>query len=172
VTRYVALLRAVNVGGTGKLPMADLREMCVQIGFRDVQTYIASGNVVFEADGTAAEVQATLAARLADYAGKPVGVLIRDAAEMAAILAANPFADQPGNKVVTMFLDAPATAADLATARHVQGEEMARGAREIYVHYALGQGPSKLLIPAAAAGTARNMNTVAKLAAMVAAPPA
>ena len=56
MTRYVGLLRAVNVGGTGKLPMADLRAMCAEIGFADVQTYIASGNVVFDSDLTAGDM--------------------------------------------------------------------------------------------------------------------
>ena len=50
MTKYVALLRAVNVGGTGKLPMAELRAMCESIGFAKVRTYIASGNVVFESE--------------------------------------------------------------------------------------------------------------------------
>ena len=56
MTVYVALLRAVNVGGTGKLPMADLRAICVAAGFEGVRTYIASGNVVFSSDLAAAEV--------------------------------------------------------------------------------------------------------------------
>ena len=70
---YIALLRAVNVGGTGKLPMADLKAMCEAEGFERVQTYIASGNVMFEAAGTEQEVQVALAQRLNLYAGKPVG---------------------------------------------------------------------------------------------------
>lgn len=48
MSTYIALLRAVNVGGTGKLPMADLKAMCVELGFGKVQTYIASGNVVLQ----------------------------------------------------------------------------------------------------------------------------
>jgi len=48
MTRYVALLRAVNVGGTGKLPMADLKALCTELGFKRVETYIASGNVIFD----------------------------------------------------------------------------------------------------------------------------
>ena len=48
---FIALLRAINVGGTGKLPMSDLRSLCEKAGFRNVRTYIASGNVVAEWDG-------------------------------------------------------------------------------------------------------------------------
>jgi len=167
MTRYVGLLRAVNVGGTGKLPMADLRAMCAEIGFADVQTYIASGNVVFDSDLTAGDAQAVLEARLADYAGNPVPVMIRDADEMAAILADDPFPDAPGNQSVVIFLDAPPDAPALADARHVQGERMQLGRREIYVHYVNGQGASRLRIPAADQGTARNMNTLRKLTKML-----
>ena len=51
---FIALLRAINVGGTGKLPMSDLRSLCEKAGFRNVRTYIASGNVVAERDGSEA----------------------------------------------------------------------------------------------------------------------
>jgi uncharacterized protein (DUF1697 family) len=167
MTRYVGLLRAVNVGGTGKLPMADLRAMCTEIGLRDVATYIASGNVVFSSDLDAAAVKALIEARLTIYAGKLMPVMVRNAAEIAAVLTENPFVDAPGSRVVSVFLDAPPPADALSLARHAKDEEMALGAREIYVHYPQGQGVSKLKIPAAADGTARNMNTVAKLAEML-----
>ena len=164
MTRYVAFLRAVNVGGTGKLPMAELRAMCDGLGFVNAKTYIASGNVVFDWDGDAASAQARLEAALAEYAGKPVGVLIRGAQEMAQVLADNPFADAPPTQVVTIFLEGapPTTAAEEATG--VNGELIALGQREIYVCYVNGQGASKLKIPAAAKGTARNLNTVSKMA--------
>ncbi len=90
---YIALLRAVNVGGTGRLPMADLKAMCEEIGCRQVRTYIASGNVLFSSALSEQQVKAALQARLAVYAGKPIGVLVRTAAEMAGIVAKNPFPD-------------------------------------------------------------------------------
>lgn len=164
---YVGLLRAVNVGGTGKLPMIDLRALAEAAGFTQVQTYIASGNLVFDYKGTGAQAQAILQDRLADYAGKPVGVMIRTAVEMAQIIADNPFAEAPPNKVVTIFLDAQPAPDALEQAVGGNGEEMALGVREIYVHYVRGQGVSKLRIPQAASGTARNMNTVSKLAGMI-----
>jgi uncharacterized protein (DUF1697 family) len=170
MTACVALLRAVNVGGTGKLTMAELKSLCEAIGFAAVRTYIASGNVVFQTAMNAAEAAAALEARLHSYAGKPVGVLVRDAAAMAAIVAGNPFPEAPGNRVAVIFLDAPATAAmlDAATGR-ADDEALRLGRREIYVRYgAAGMGRSKLHIPAAKSGTARNINTVAALAAMVA----
>jgi hypothetical protein len=59
MTRYIALLRAVNVGGTGKLPMADLKSICLDAGFTRVETYIASGNVIFESKRAPSKVKAT-----------------------------------------------------------------------------------------------------------------
>lgn len=166
---FVALLRAVNVGGTGKLPMTELKAMCEAEGFKAVRTYIASGNVVFRSTLTEAQVKAALEARLAAYAGKPVGVMVRTAGEMRAVVAANPFGDRPGNRVVAIFLDdaPPEDAIDHAT--QVNGEEMRLGHREIYVHYGDGMADSRLRIPAAKAGTARNLNTVIRLAEMAAA---
>lgn len=164
MTGYVALLRAVNVGGTGKLPMAELKEMCVALGFEGVRTYIASGNVVFAADLAEAEVKAALEERLRAYAGKPVGVMVRTAEEMAAVLRANPFPDRAPNHTVAIFLDAPPPEDALATVRNRGDEALGVGTREIYVAYGAGMGTSKLAIPAGAGGTARNMNTVAKLA--------
>lgn len=168
MTAFIALLRAVNVGGTGKLPMVELRAMCEAAGHRGVQTYIASGNAVFESQLSEAVVKADLEARLADYAGKAVGVVVRTAAEMAVVRDANPFAGAPTNRTVAIFLDAPPPADALSRAVGRKTEQMALGSREIYVFYDEGMGTSKLRIPAAKSGTARNLNTVAKLAAMAA----
>ena len=168
---WVALLRAVNVGGTGKLPMADLRALCERAGFADVRTYIASGNVVLRGTDGEKQVKAKLEAALEAYAGKPVGVMVRSGAELAAALAANPFADAAPNRVLVVFLDAAPPADALASAKHQDGERIALGRREIYVDYSAaagGMGASKLQIPAAKLGTGRNLNTVAKLAEMAA----
>jgi uncharacterized protein (DUF1697 family) len=161
---YVALLRAVNVGGTGKLSMVDLKAMCEGAGFMRVRTYIASGNVVFESPASAKKVKEELEARLLAYAGKPVGVVVRTAAEIGVVLAANPFPKAAPDRVVVIFLDEAPPKDAFAQAVGVKDEEMRLGAREIYVFYPVGQGQSKLRIPAAKDGTARNMNTVAKLA--------
>lgn len=163
---HICLLRAVNVGGTGKLPMAELRAMCEAAGFVDVRTYIASGNVVLRSASTANSVQATLESILAEYAGKPVGVLVRSPAEMAAVLADNPFPGEAPNRTIVIFLDKAPPHDALATISGVQGETLVLGTREIYVHYGSAMVDSKLKIPAAKLGTGRNLNTVAKLAAM------
>jgi uncharacterized protein (DUF1697 family) len=168
--RYVALLRAVNVGGTGKLPMADVRAICGDAGFTRVETYIASGNVVFESKGAASKVKADLEALLLAYAKKPIGVVLRTASEMAAVLKANPFPKAEAKFTYAIFLD---HRPPLDALKHAVGqidEEMRLGDREIFVHYPGGMGRSKLRIPAAKTGTARNMNTVAKLAEIASKP--
>jgi len=163
---YIALLRAVNVMGTGKLPMTKLKAMCEAAGFKSVRTYIASGNVVFQSSKTEDQVKAVLEAAIAAHAGKPVGVLVRTAAEMAVVLAANPFPELPNNHTLAIFLDDPPPGSALAAVSGRVNEQLRLGKREIYVYYADGIGESKLKIPAAKAGTARNMNTIAKLAEM------
>lgn len=165
---YVALLRAVNVGGTGKLPMATLVKICESSGFEQVRTYIASGNVVFGSRLKERRIKTLLEERLASHADRPVGVLIRTAEEMAAVLAANPFRTAPPNRTVAIFLDDPPPAGALNEVKGRKTEKLHLGVREIYVAYEDGIAGSKLVIPAARNGTARNMNTVAKLVAMAA----
>ena len=160
----VALLRAINVGGTGKLAMADLKRICETAGLHAVQTYIASGNVIFRTDLAEPQVKASLEHHLHAHAGCPIGVLIRTHTELAHILRHNPFPTAPASRVVVIFLDHPLLPDTLhgitgqAAHEHVQP-----GRREIYVHYGEGQANTRLHIPAAASGTARNINTVAKL---------
>ena len=165
---FIALLRAVNVGGTGKLPMSELKSMCEELGFGSVRTYIASGNVVFTSRKSEAAVKSALEKRLAAYAGKPVGVLVRSAAEMAEVSAKNPFPKAAPNRTMAIFLDEAPPKDAIAGVRGRKDEEIKLGKREIYVHYGEGMAKSKLVIPAAKTGTARNMNTIATLAEMAA----
>jgi len=160
---FIALLRAVNVGGAGKLPMSELKAMCVAEGFEKVRTYIASGNVVFSANKSEPQVKLALAKRLTAYAGKPVDVVVRTVKEMADVLAANPFPDAPANRTVAIFLDEPPPGDTLDLIKGRNDEEVQLGKREIYVAYGANMGRSKLKIPAGAHGTARNINTIAKL---------
>lgn len=163
MTTFVALLRAVNVGGTGKLPMQDLKRLCEQQGFANVRTYIASGNVIFESTKREGAVKAALEAALREYAGKDVGVLVRTAKEMQQVLASNPFEKSEPSRTVACFLDGPPPKDTLRTVTGAQDEEVRLGKREIYVYYGANMARSKLKIPVSNAGTARNMNTVAKL---------
>jgi uncharacterized protein (DUF1697 family) len=160
---HIALLRAVNVGGTGKLPMAELRALAEQLEFDNPRTYIASGNLVFESALTANKVRAKLEAALAAHLGKSIGVVVRSAAELRALLEANPFPDAPPNRVLVSLLNDPLPADWESGVRHKKGELIVAAKRELYVHYVDGQGTSKLRIPAAEAGTARNLNTLRAL---------
>jgi uncharacterized protein (DUF1697 family) len=169
MTAYIALLRAVNVGGTAKLAMSDLKRLCEDAGFAEVQTFIQSGNVVFCSRLGEARVKAALETALGAFMGKPVGVIVRSAAQMADVLKRNPFAHQPANRVIVLFLDQPGPKAALDNVAGADGEEVRASEREIFVHYPNGQGRSKLKLAPAAQGTGRNINTIAKLAAMAAA---
>ncbi|AWV07916.1 DUF1697 domain-containing protein [Marilutibacter maris] len=162
----ICLLRAVNVGGTGKLPMADLRALCVEAGFSDVRTYIASGNVVLRSTLPPDRVKATLERALETYMGRPVGVMVRTARELAGVLEDNPFPDAAPNRVVAVFLDAAPPADALMSVGGQRDERLALGRREIYIDYGSGMADSKLKVPASASGTARNMNTIARLVRM------
>jgi uncharacterized protein (DUF1697 family) len=168
MTAYVALLRAVNVGGAGKLPMATLAELCLAAGFAQVKTYIASGNVVFQSDGSEGEVRTALETRLGGYMGRPAQVLVRSAPEMAETLARNPFPQEPGNRVMALFVSGALPSDPLDGATGIQDEQVSLGKRELFIFYPNGMGKTRLRLPAEKTGTARNMNTVAKLAAMAA----
>jgi uncharacterized protein (DUF1697 family) len=164
VTRYVALLRAVNVGGR-KLAMADLKKIAEELGLAQVRTYIASGNLLFASRKSEASVKATLEQALAKHMNAEVLVMVRTAEEMKAVVERNPFPAHAGNNSVAIFLDEPPPKSAADEAKNVDDERVALGEREIYVAYGrAGIGESKLRIPAAKNGTGRNMNTVAKLA--------
>lgn len=166
MTAFVALLRAINVGGTGKLAMSDLVKLCEKAGFSDVKTYIQSGNVVFNSSATEAKVKAALEKALAARLGKPVAVLLRNADELDRVLAHNPFKDAQPSRVVVMFLDQAPPSNAVAEIEPPGGEELVLHGRELYIHFPGGQGVSKLKVPFASVATGRNINTVTRLARM------
>jgi uncharacterized protein (DUF1697 family) len=163
VTSYVALLRAVNVGGR-QLKMDDLKRIAAELGFKSPRTFIASGNLLFSSGQSEAAAKRDLEAALTKHMGRPVEVMVRTAREMVAAAEGNPFADQPGNRVAAIFFDERPTSEAIDSAKNIADERLALGTREIYVHFPSGQGRSKLKLGTRAVGTARNMNTVAKLA--------
>jgi uncharacterized protein (DUF1697 family) len=163
MTVYAALLRAVNVGGSGKLAMSELRELCEDAGLENARTYIQSGNVVFSTRLGVAKATQVLSRALAEKMGKPVGVHLRTANELGAILARNPFAAAPDNRVLVYFLDSALPEKALAAIAIPGREEMLARGREVFVHYPDGMGRSKLKLPFASTATARNLRTVGKL---------
>jgi uncharacterized protein (DUF1697 family) len=111
----------------------------------------------------AASAASILQSMLLEYAGKPIGVIVRSAREMADILNANPDPSHDPKHTYVLFLDASPTQNALDTVTGQDGEEMRLGKREIYIAYPNGMGSSKLKIPAGKTGTARNLNTVGAL---------
>ena len=165
--RYVALLRAVNVGGTGRLPMNELKAMCVDAGFSAVETYIASGNVLFSSDASEEAVRAALESRLSQRTDRPAAAFVRSAPEMRAVLRANPFTDAGPAQVYVIFLHAAPGEDIESRARGRSDERIAVGRREVYVHFPSGMGNSKLRLDELSQGTARNMNTIARLVDLI-----
>ena len=168
MTAYVALIRAVNVSGTGKLPKADLKAMGEACGFADCRTFINSGNLLFTSRLGEGETSKRIEARVADYFGKPVPVYVRSGGEMAEAVKQDPFTDDKPSRRFAYFIDEPPVQAMLDEARDAAGERMALGPRLIYVSYGEGIGKSKLKLPAVKRGTARNMNSVARMADLLA----
>jgi len=168
MTAYVALVRAVNVTGTGKLPKEDLKAMGEACGFDQARTFINSGNLLFTSDLAESTVKQRVEERLADYFGKPVPAFVRNAKEMRAVADKNPFDEAMPNQVMAYFIDETPVKAMIDEARDVRDERLALGPRVIYICYGGGIAGSKLKMPILKQGTARNMNSVAKIADLLA----
>ena len=175
--RYVALLRAVNVGGR-KVTMTELKLTAAKLGFQKARTLVASGNLVFEARANApAKFETVLETAIEATFGLFSEVMVRSSSDWAAILAANPFPkkalDDPAHLVCMICKAAPETGLLGAylkafRARHDKGERLEVVGREIYIDYGASIGQSKLVLPkTVCTGTARNWNTMLKLEAML-----
>jgi uncharacterized protein (DUF1697 family) len=167
MTAYVALLRGVNLVGKSTLKMADLKIIASDLGLRQVRTYIASGNLLFTSGEPEEKLRRMLEKELQAHMSKEIRVMLRTVGEIEGVVRANPF-KSAGNRVQVFFMNEPPPFELLATVRNqADDERVAAGDREVFVAYGeRGIGKSRLRIPAAEAGTARNMNTVAKLAAL------
>ncbi|MBT2384131.1 DUF1697 domain-containing protein [Streptomyces sp. ISL-11] len=176
MTTYVALLRGINVGGKQRVPMQTLREMLTGLGCEAVRTHLNSGNAVFtHPDADEESLAAGLERAISRELGLSVRCLVRSAGDIRRVVDGNPFAGRevdPARFLVT-FLDAPADPAavsGLDPAAYAP-EEFALGEREVYLHCANGIRDSRLAKTLTErrlgrVGTARNWNTVTKLAAM------
>lgn len=159
----------MNLGGR-KVVMSELREVCDAAGFGDVRTLIASGNLVLDAKEKGAKLEAKLEKVILDGLGLKTEVFVRDLAQLDAVIAGNPFkpfAKTNPNFLVVNFMRSPASKAEMeAMAKtSLTGEEVRQGQDCLYIKFPQGQGVSKLKTPKLA--TARNWNTVGKLAAML-----
>ncbi len=174
--KIIGLLRAINVGGTGKVAIADLRKLVEDEGFTDVKSYIASGNLVFEGSGKPEALEARFEAAAAKTLGLKSDWILRTPTEWTAMIKASPFPDfataSPSKYLVTVFKTQP-DPARLAEVEGIAtlGEAMKLVGRALYICFPEGSGNSKLAGAAiekrvGARGTARNWNTVLKLAEM------
>jgi uncharacterized protein (DUF1697 family) len=184
---HVALLRGINVAG-GKVVMADLRQVVTSLGHTDVATYIQTGNVVFTpvvftpADGDSTTLASELRTAIAGSLGLDPAVIVLTRDELADALEQNPYKDEPNPRYVHMvFLPAELDDAAQSQIRQAADEARSRGSKDeatllgrtLYVHTPDGFGTSELATTLlakrkspAAAGTARNLNTVTKLLAL------
>jgi uncharacterized protein (DUF1697 family) len=172
---HVALLRGINVGGRKMVAMDYLRALLEDLKFAEVRTLLQSGNVVFQSDTVrGAALERLLEDQIEKRFEQPVTCLVRTAAEWKAIVASNPFLKEaqtdPG-RLVVMCLKKATTEEDVESLRKaIRGPETVRAKeKQLYIIYPAGQGTSKLtnaLIEQKLGirGTARNWNTVLKLA--------
>jgi uncharacterized protein (DUF1697 family) len=179
VPTHVALLRGINVGSHNRVAMPALRELVTSLGHADVATYIASGNVVFSASGSAEALAAELEAAIAEHLGVSPRVVVLTCAQLARVVAENPYPDQSDHKRLHAFFltgDAAAARRQLEVVRERIGDKAGRDEatvlrRTLYLHTPDGFGTSELAKQLSkprgpAEGTARNWATVLKLHAM------
>jgi uncharacterized protein (DUF1697 family) len=174
---HIALLRGINVGGHNKVAMSDLRALCGALGLVGATSLLQSGNLVFQCDRLAgAALEQLLEEETAKRLNLSADYLVRNAAEWKKIVARNPFPEEakkvPGHLVVMFLKSAPAPRSVDALRAAIEGPEIIRcDGKQLYITYPAGMGRSKLtgaLIEKmlASRGTARNWNTVLKLAAL------
>lgn len=173
VTRFVALLRGVNLGPNKRIAMADLRRIVDELGYGNVATYVQSGNAVFDATGAAATHEQRIEMAIQDDLALSTKVLVRTGAELKAIVKANPFAAQAKRdptKVHVGFLSAQAPKAKFAAVdvASFAPDEVTVGKRVLYLHLPDGMAGSRIKVDwRKALGveiTVRNWRTVENLA--------
>lgn len=169
MTRYLALLRGINVGTAKRVPMADLRAMATDLGFADVSTHLNSGNLLLSGADDPATVRSRVEQGIEDRFGLHADVVVRTAAQLRAAVALNPFPDGDPSRVVVAFLAGPPGAGAEAglAALATEDEPFLLTATEAYVHFGHGQADSRLALKLATvlgvSATARNLRTVTTL---------
>lgn len=176
MTRMVALLRAVNVGGR-KLPMADFRQQVAGLGWTNVATYIQSGNLVFDADCTPAEAEAAIEDLIRKHHGYAAPAIVRTRDQWAGYPGGNPFPEAAQNTPnhLLMLIAKQAlkpAAAEAIQARATAGEQARQVGETLWIHFPEGSGTSKItpaLMDKAMGSTAtsRNYRTVCTLLDML-----
>jgi len=173
---HVALLRGVNVGGNRTVAMSDLRGFITKLGLKGAQSLLQSGNLVFQSDRRPGDLERLLEAEAERRLGLRTEFFVRTAQEWGEAVAHNPFGaaaeKDPSHLVVVFLKDAPADGSVKALQASITGPEVVRAwERHAYVVYPAGIGDSRLTAAVidralGTRGTARNWNTVTKLAAL------
>lgn len=168
--RWVALLRAVNLGGSNKVPMAELRALLEEAGYGNVRTYIASGNVFLDGPASRAEVGAALERLVAESFAVTTSAIMRKPRELVATVEAHPFGADTSETHVAFLAGRPSKAAAARLAAAAPGDDLAiLAGSEVYLRLPRGVHGSRLSgariekllgVPA----TLRNWRTVAALA--------
>lgn len=184
MTTHVALLRGINVSGANRVPMAELRALCADLGWTDVETYIASGNIVFEAPMArsgarvpAAGLEASLEHAIERHFGFAIPVIIRPGTDWARFVEGNPLTDaceaEP-NLVMLALSKSPLRddVLDALRSRAAAGERVERVDDVLWIHFGAGVACSKLspgMLDRLAGSpvTTRNWRTVVRLGSMV-----
>lgn len=177
MTNHVALLRAVNLPSYNKIGMADLRKLLAELGFKDVQSLLQSGNLVFGSEArTSAQLEDLLEAEAKKRLGLDTDFFVRTASEWRALVAANPFPEEaerdPGHLVVMFLKEEPDGKNVAALQAAIKGREVVRAkGQHAYIVYPDGIGRSRLTNlmiekKLGTRGTGRNWNTVLKLGAL------
>jgi uncharacterized protein (DUF1697 family) len=175
---HIALLRGINVSGRNMIPMAELRSLCEGIGWRNVRSYIQSGNLLFQSDGSPGLLEAELEKGIEGRFGLSIPVIVREAAQWPAYVSGNPFpteSEGEPNLVMLALSKAPPLpdAAERLQERATSGERVVSVGDALWIHYGGGAARSKLS-PAlldrlvGSPVTTRNWRTVLALGAMIA----
>jgi uncharacterized protein (DUF1697 family) len=175
--QFIALLRGINVGGHNKIPMADLRSACGDLGWEDVRTYIQSGNLILKAGGPAAGLENELEQAIVQRFGLSISVIVRAGADWARYVADNPFPEEsltePNFVQLGLSKATPKSgAAEELQSRAAHGERVVLVGDGLWIHYQAGVGKSKLspaLVDRVVGSpvTGRNWRTVLKVNEMV-----
>ena len=173
---FIALLRGINVSGRNKIPMSDLRPLCSELGWHDVQTYIQSGNIVFKAGAAPAKLEAQLEEAIEHQFGLSIAIIVRAATSWPGYVGGNPYPDvserEPNRVMLGLSKAAPnQDAVEKLRQRAAPCERIVQVGDALWIHYGVGVAESKLS-PAildrlvGSPVTLRNWRTVVKLGEM------
>lgn len=173
---YIALLRAINVGGHKPVPMAELRDLLTRLEFGNVQSVLQTGNLVFESNAGGEKVERLLESEAKKRLKLETDFFVRSARDWQAIVQRNPFPGEakrdPAHLLVVFLKDAPAGASVTGLQAAITGPEVVRAVgKQAYITYPNGIGRSRVTLALiermlGTRGTGRNWNTILKLGAL------